>query len=105
MPSCAPWKRVLMTVVFGALAGGSMQAQSVPGLYLMPWPSNVQPASGTLKIDSSFSVGFTGYKEGRLDRAGQRFLFVLQKQTGLLISSQPGDPTKAKLIVHTDHAC
>jgi len=94
----------LLTVVFGALVGGSMQAQSAPGLNLMPWPANVQPGSGALKIDSTFAIALTGHKEARLDRAGQRFLSVLQKQTGLLISSQPGDATKAKLVVYTDHA-
>ncbi|HJZ66356.1 MAG TPA: family 20 glycosylhydrolase [Candidatus Acidoferrum sp.] len=104
MPSCAPWKMFLLTVVFGALVGGSMQAQSAPGLNLMPWPANVQPGSGALKIDSTFAIALTGHKEARLDRAGQRFLSVLQKQTGLLISSQPGDATKAKLVVYTDHA-
>src|SRR5262249_34957445 len=104
MASCAPWKMFLLTVVFGALVGGSMQAQSAPGLNLMPWPANVQPGSGALKIDSTFAIALTGHKEARLDRAGQRFLSVLQKQTGLLISSQPGDATKAKLVVNTGHA-
>src|SRR5262249_58858582 len=104
MASCAPWKMFLLTVVFGALVGGSMQAQSAPGLNLMPWPANVQPGSGALKIDSTFAIALTGHKEARLDRAGQRFLSVLQKQTGLLISSQPGDATKAKLLLYTDHA-
>src|SRR6202008_929652 len=28
----------------------------------------------------------------------------LRRQTGLLISGKVGDPAKAKLIVHTDHA-
>src|SRR5579859_3629645 len=104
MPLRSALSKLLMIVVFGALAGGNMQAQSVPGLNLMPWPASVQPGSGALKIDAAFAVAFTGYKEARLDSAGRRFLSRLQKQTGLLISSQPGDPAKAKLIVHTDHA-
>ncbi len=70
----------------------------------MPWPASVQSGSGALKIDASFGFAFTGYKEARLDRAGQRFLLQLQKQTGLLISGKPADPAKATLIVHTDHA-
>src|SRR5262249_32967249 len=104
IPSRAPSKRLLLTIVFGFLAGGSTQAQNVPGLNLMPWPASVQPGSGALKVDSTFAIAFTGYKEARLDRAGQRFLSVLQKQTGLLISSQPGDQAKAKLVVNTGHA-
>ncbi len=60
--------------------------------------------SGALKIDASFGVAFTGYNEARLDRAGQRFLLQLQRQTGLLISGKTAEPTKATLVAHTNHA-
>jgi len=45
-----------------------------------------------------------GVHEARLDRAGQRFLLQLQRQTGLLISGKTAEPAKATLVVHTDHA-
>jgi len=93
-----------MLLMMGLLAGANAKPQNAPTLNLMPWPANVQNGSGALKIDASFGVAFTGYNEARLDRAGQRFLLQLQRQTGLLISGKPADPSKATLIVHTDHA-
>jgi hexosaminidase len=93
-----------MLLMLSLLGGVSGQAQSVPALNLMPWPANVQSGNGALKIDATFGVAFTGYTEARLDRAGQRFLTQLQKQTALLISGKPGDAAKAKLVVHTDRA-
>jgi hexosaminidase len=92
-----------MLLMLSLLGGVSGRAQSVPALNLMPWPANVQSGNGALKIDATFGVAFTGYTEARLDRAGQRFLTQLQKQTALLISGKPGYAAKAKLVVHTDH--
>ncbi len=93
-----------MLLMIGLLGGVNAGAQSAPVLNLMPWPASAQSGSGALKIDATFGVAFTGYTEARLDRAGQRFLAQLQKQTALLISGKPVDAAKAKLVVHTDHA-
>jgi hexosaminidase len=93
-----------MLLMLGFLGGVSAGAQNTPTLNLMPWPASVQNGSGALKIDSSFGVALTGHNEARLDRAGERFLTVLRKQTGLLIAGKPVDSSKAKLVVHTDHA-
>jgi hexosaminidase len=82
------------------LAGGA-DAQERSRLNLMPWPANVQTGSGRLRIDSSFSVALTGHTEARLDRALQRFLRQLSRQTALPLSGK-GLP-KAMLTVHTDH--
>jgi len=92
-----------MLLMMGLLGGANARPQNSPSLNLMPWPASVQTGSGVLKIDASFGVAFTGFNEARLDRAGQRFLSHLQKQTGLLIAGKPTDPTKAKLVVHTGH--
>ena len=93
-----------MLLMVGLLGASNARPQAAPALNLMPWPASVQSGSGALKIDSSFNVTFTGYKEARLDRASQRFLEQLRRQTGLLISGKAGDPAKAALEVHTDHA-
>jgi len=91
--------------MLAGLAGAkNVESQTAPTLNLMPWPASVQAGNGALKIDASFGVAFAGYKEARLDRAGQRFLLQLERQTGLLISNKPADPAKATLVVHTDHA-
>jgi len=93
-----------MLLMMGLLGGANARPQNAPPLNLMPWPASVQNGSGALKIDASFGVAFTGYNEARLDRAGQRFLLQLQRQTGLLISGKTAEPAKATLVVHTDHA-
>jgi len=93
-----------MLLVMGLLDTANARPQNAPALNLMPWPTSVQNGTGALKIDASFGVAFTGYNEARLDRAGQRFLLQLQRQTGLLISGKTVEPAKATLVVHTDHA-
>src|SRR5690349_16060799 len=75
------------------LPGASAQDQ-LP-LNLMPYPSSVQPGSGGLKIDSSFTVALSGYSEPRLERAAERFRRTLHRQTALLVATKPGDPAKA----------
>jgi len=93
-----------MLLMMGLLDTANARPQNAPALNLMPWPASVQNGTGALKIDASFGVAFTGYNEARLDRAGQRFLLQLQRQTGLLISGKTVEPAKATLVVHTDHA-
>jgi len=81
-----------------------VRSQNAPLLNLMPWPANAENGNGALKIDESFCVAFTGYTESRLDRAGQRFMERLHRQTGLIFSKKGGDPARATLVVHTDKA-
>jgi hexosaminidase len=77
-------------------------AQEQPRLNLMPLPANLQTGSGSLRVDPSFSVALTGHTEARLDRAVQRFLRQLSRQTAIPFSGKPS--TKPTLTVHTDHA-
>jgi len=81
-----------------------MTTAQQPAVNLMPLPASAQSGTGSLRVDSSFSVAFTGYTEPRLERARQRFLEQLRKQTGLLFLNKPGDSGKSALIVHTDRA-
>jgi hexosaminidase len=73
-------------------------------LNLMPVPATVQPGTGSLAVDSSFAISFTGYTEPRLDRAGERFLRQLARQTGLPLSLKTSKTSKATLVIQTDHA-
>src|SRR6266849_5300953 len=82
-------------------AAGS-RAQEEPRLNLMPYPANLQAGGGSLRIDSSFSVALTGHTEARLDRAAQRFLRQLSRQTAIPLSGRAS--AKPTLSVHTDHA-
>jgi hexosaminidase len=81
-----------------------MTTAQQPAWNLMPLPANVQPGAGSLRVDSTFSVAFTGYTEPRLERAGERFLRQLARQTGLPLARKPSKAGKATLLVQTDHA-
>ena len=97
--------RGVMTLVFaGLIYGRPLEAQTQSQLNLMPWPSSVQAGSGSLRIDASFSVAQTGHTEARLDRAVQRFLQQLSRQTAIPFPSKGSGSSKATLVVHTDHA-
>jgi hexosaminidase len=84
-------------------ASSSAWAQSLSQLNVMPLPAKVQRGSGALKIDNGFTLAFMGFREARLDRAGQRFLTQLNRETGIVFGHNLGDPAKATLIVTTDH--
>jgi hexosaminidase len=93
----------LCVIVFALLAGArGTDAQEQPTLNLMPWPASLQTGSGSLPIDSSFSVALTGHTEARLDRAAQRFVRQLSRQTAIPLSAKAS--SKPTLTVHTDHA-
>lgn len=97
--------RGLCLVVFGTLmAAGSATAQGQQALNLMPVPASIQFGSGRFQVDSRFTVGFTGYTEPRLDRAAERFLRQLSRQTGIPMDVKPVAATKAVFVIHTDHA-
>jgi len=82
----------------------AMTTAQQPALNLMPLPANAQLGSGSLHVDSVFSVAFTGYTEPRLERARERFLRQLARQTGLPLSFKPAKSGKATLVVETEHA-
>jgi hexosaminidase len=97
--------RGLCLVVLGTLMpAGSATAQGQQALNLMPVPASIQFGSGRFQVDSRFTVGFTGYTEPRLDRAAERFLRQLSRQTGIPMDVKPVAATKAIFVIHTDHA-
>src|SRR5437763_6699466 len=75
-----------------------------PALNLLPVPASVQAGIGSLRVDSSFSVALTGHTEPRLERAVERFLHQLARQTALPLNLKPAKSAQATLVVHTDHA-
>jgi len=91
-------------LVLCVLSYPAMTTAQQPILNLMPFPANVQAGTGNLAVDSSFSVAFTGYSEPRLERAGERFLKQLARQTALPLSLRPAQTAKATLVIQTDHA-
>jgi hexosaminidase len=70
-----------MTLLLGCLLTGGIQAQ-VP-LALMPLPAQVKPGDGEFLITNGFGISLQGFQEPRLERAKQRFLNTLSKETGI----------------------
>ena len=76
-------------------------SQSQPQLNLMPMPASVQPGTGQLAINASFSVAATGSPDASLDGAVQRFATQLSRQTGIPFRPKAGaTPT---LQIQADH--
>ena len=57
------------------------QGESSPPI--MPLPAHVEQGEGEFIIDGNFGVTLKGYKEPRLERAQQRFLELLSRETGI----------------------
>src|SRR5450432_80154 len=71
---------VLTCCLFSAVAGAQSASRE---LSVMPLPTAYQLGQGQLTIDRSFTVGLTGFREARLNRAVQRFLNTLSRETGI----------------------
>jgi hexosaminidase len=57
-------------------------------LNLMPLPAHIVPGQGKLKIDQSFRIALTGYREPRLERAAARLAQHLELKTGMPLSRE-----------------
>src|SRR6266481_1875099 len=98
------WLRSAGILVSCVLIYPAMTTAQKPALNLMPLPAGAQSGTGSLGVDSSFSVAFTGHTEPRLERAGERFLRQLARQTGLPLALMPAKTGKATLVIQADHA-
>jgi len=98
------WLRSAGILVSCVLIYPAMTTAQQPTLNLMPLPAGAQSGTGSLGVDSSFSVAFTGHTEPRLERAGERFLRQLARQTGLPLTLKPAKTGKATLVIQADHA-
>ncbi len=88
---------LVICLTLGRLAAGQ------ESLHLMPMPSQVQVGDGQLIIDPSFTVAINGTNDPRLQRAVDRFLGQLRRQTGMLpLDFKIGEP--GRLAIHADQA-
>ena len=75
-------------LVIGLLSlGHAAIAETARHLNLMPMPASVQLGSGQLPIDQSFSIAISGPRDAIVDKAVQRFIAQLSKQTGMLLAT------------------
>src|SRR3984957_11806467 len=68
---------------------------------LMPVPAKIAPGQGRLRIDGSFRVEFTDYREARLEASAARLTESISRSTG--IPMRPGTGA-ATLLVHCERA-
>ncbi len=98
------WMRGLGIFVLCGVTHPAMAAAQEPALNLMPRPAVAQAGSGSLRVDSSFTLALSGHSEPRLDRAAERFLRQLSRQAALPVAPKPSKGAKATLVIQTDHA-
>lgn len=92
---------LMFSVTFARLA----DAQVPSSLNLMPVPANLQMGMGQLVVDPSFIVGINGGRDPLLQRAVDRFLNDLRRQTGMLpLDMRVAEVSKATLVVRAEHA-
>jgi hexosaminidase len=88
-------------LVFVSIA--SAEPPQLP-IKVMPWPSSVQPGTGRLVIDRSFSLAVTGPKDPVLEHGTQRFLDQLSRETGIPLLNRSTRSNHSTLQIHADHA-
>jgi len=92
---------VLFLVLEGVVFASNAGAQHT--LNLMPMPAQMQPATGQLVIDPSFSVAIAGYKDARLQGGVDRFLADLRRQTGMVpLDLRLSDAATAKFVIEAE---
>lgn len=75
--------QLLFAIFLTFAAPGNVRAQEKGLLPVMPLPAHVVQGEGEFVIDGHFGVALKGYTEPRLERAQQRFLDVLSRETGI----------------------
>jgi hexosaminidase len=95
-------RRILPAIFLLAWGACMVNAQSNAPLNIMPLPAKAERAEGSLKIDSSFRIAFMGYREPRLERAGQRFLHQVRRQTGIVLLPANSNTGAATLEIRAD---
>ena len=74
-----------LLLILACAFGFSMHliAQAQTTLPIMPLPSHDVQGQGQFPIDGNFGIALQGYTEPRLQRAQQRFLVTLSRETGI----------------------
>jgi hexosaminidase len=83
---------------------GQAPPAAVPTINVMPVPATITAGTDRLLVLQTFSVGNTGYSEPRMDRAAQRFLHDLSRETGYFLGERLTDASHATLTIHADRA-
>src|ERR1700677_1489918 len=102
----AVWLSYLLVSLFALIrSAATARAPQVasPTINVMPLPATVTLGVGRFMVVQTFSVAIAGYNGPRLERAAQRFLRDLGRQTGYFVSPGLGDAGHASLVIHAEH--
>ena len=102
----AVWLSYLLVSLFALISSAATaRAPQVasPTINVMPLPATVTLGVGRFMVVQTFSVAIAGYNGPRLERAAQRFLRDLGRQTGYFVSPGLGDAGHASLVIHAEH--
>jgi hexosaminidase len=100
------WLGYLLVPIFALISSAATtRAPQVapPSINVMPLPATLTFGAGRLMVVQTFSVAIAGYNEPRMERAAQRFLRDLGRQTGYFVSLGLGDVGHASLVIHAEH--
>jgi hexosaminidase len=91
----------LCVASFLLLSAASLRAQN--RISNLPLPEHVTQGSGSLVLARGLRISFEGFTEPRLERARDRFLMQLSRETGILRwpKSLPNQP---RFVIHTERA-
>ncbi len=92
--------RALPLVLATSLFFGDHCLQAQAPLPIMPLPANAVQGSGSFSIDNGFTIVSEGHTEPRLERARERFLTNLTRETGILHWPAPS-PAQPQFIIKT----
>src|SRR5271154_4347127 len=101
--TCCGYLLVMVFALISSAATAQAPQATPPAINVMPMPATVTFAAGRLVVSQTFTVAIAGYNEPRLERAAQRFLRDLGRQTGYFVSDRLGDAGRATLVIHADH--
>ncbi len=96
--------RTLLIVIGIFLFATIAAAQTQPQLNLMPMPSTLQPGTGQLPIDRTFSVSVTGFHDATLGRGIDRFVYEISRQTGMSLNHDAVKVASPTLLIHAAHS-
>ncbi|MFN7994753.1 MAG: family 20 glycosylhydrolase [Bryobacteraceae bacterium] len=72
--------------------------------HFMPAPAKLVQEQGRLRIDGTFRVEWSGYREPRLDAAAVRLIEHVTAKTGIPMQPTASSSAPAALHIHCDHA-
>jgi hexosaminidase len=95
-------RAILLILMLGSVFVSSFATESRQ-ISLMPMPASLQMKTGRLVVDASFTVGISGQRDPRLQRAVDLFLYSLRRQTGMPpMDAKVMESAHAQLMVHSE---